>query len=136
MMLIIKLQKFITNTKIKLAFTSIELLLSLLIISLFIPLIFNLSFNLSKITKSEIQYASINQLQLILALADDVNLIDDVIYLNYLSEDMKIIIDKNRIVKKPGYQILMSQLKNPSFYEEFNCIYLSQNNHKIKLFCH
>ncbi len=51
-------------------------------------------------------------------------------YINHKGEKSEFVYDKNRIVKKPGYEIMITNLSSASFEENNGHIYLNMQRNK------
>lgn len=108
--------------------TSLEVLISCFIIS--VALILALPFQ--KTLQKHINHNHVaknlayHKIQIILAQSKIVGVSANEIRLVYLGEETSIVFDRNRLVKKPGYHILIQKI-NGYFYLEKECIYLNED---------
>lgn len=108
--------------------TSLEVLISCFIISVALILVLPFQKTLQKhinhnhVAKNLAYY----KIQMILAQSKIVGVSADEVRLVYLGEETSIVFDRNRLVKKPGYHILIQNI-NGYFYLEKECIYLNED---------
>ena len=109
-------------------FTLVEMILGLSLCTLILPICMGI---LKTMTKVPLQgdimkdRIAIHQLRTIYAEAGEVDIEDDEqLYLLYRDEDTLLLLDKGRLVKEPGYQIFMEDVKELSFFETDKCIYM------------
>lgn len=108
--------------------TSLEVLISCFIISVALILVlpfqktFQKHINHSHVAKN----LAYHKIQMILAQSKIVGVSANEIRLIYLGEETSIVFDRNRLVKKPGYHILIQNI-NGYFYLEKECIYLNED---------
>ncbi len=65
------------------------------------------------------------QLRQICATATDIDVQDSALSLLYEHEEIELKYDRNRLVRTPGYEILLENISEAHFYEEDNKIFLS-----------
>ena len=122
-------QRFVHNDKR--GFTLIEVLFSL---SICLLIILNTVPILKVITvkdKLEITTSSFslgaNQISKILFTAKDIQVSDSLIYTNEDDEQFTISLDNGRVVKEPGFDILIHDVDELSFYQNDRNIYMELN---------
>lgn len=122
-------QRFVHNDKR--GFTLIEVLFSL---SICLLIILNTVPILKVITvkdKLEITTSSFslgaNQISKILFTAKDIQVSDSLIYTNEDDEQFTISLDNGRVVKEPGFDILIHNVDELSFYQNDRNIYMELN---------
>lgn len=122
-------QQFVHNDKR--GFTLIEVLFSL---SICLLIILNTVPILKVITvkdKLEITTSSFslgaNQISKILFTAKDIQVSDSLIYTNEDDEQFTISLDNGRVVKEPGFDILIHDVDELSFYQNDRNIYMELN---------
>lgn len=125
-------------------FTSVEVLLSLWIISFSMLLLSSVLPSISKLTEPDSfiqEQIGLRQLRHILLLSENVNITDDSLIGWLYNEEYTLKYDRNRLVKTPGYEIMLIDLASARFVSKGECIYLAyqkNNETKIKerlLFC-
>lgn len=125
-------------------FTSVEVLLSLWIISFSMLLLSSVLPSISKLTESDSfiqEQIGLRQLRHILLLSENVYIADDSLIGWLFNEEYELKYDRNRLVKTPGYEIMLIDLASASFIAKGECIYLAyQKNNETKnkerlLFC-
>ena len=122
-------QQFVHNDKR--GFTLIEVLFSLsiclLIILNTVPIlkVITVKDNL-EITKSSFSLGA-NQISKILFTAKDIQVSDSLIYTNEDDEQFTISLDNGRVVKEPGFDILIHNVDELSFYQNDRNIYMELN---------
>ena len=123
-------------------FTSIELLLGMIVVSLSVTLI-SASLPLIKALIKEDKFIqdqiAIRQLRHILLLSEELAGSDPLTF-TYLGDECSLQFDKQRLVKTPGYEIFMEALEQASFVWEGECVYLDYQREgreaKRLLACH
>lgn len=122
-------QRFVHNDKR--GFTLIEVLFSLsiclLIILNTVPIlkVITVKDNL-EITTSSFSLGA-NQISKILFTAKDIQVSDSLIYTNEDDEQFTISLDNGRVVKEPGFDILIHDVDELSFYQNDRNIYMELN---------
>lgn len=122
-------QQFVHNDKR--GFTLIEVLFSLsiclLIILNTVPIlkVITVKDNL-EITTSSFSLGA-NQISKILFTAKDIQVSDSLIYTNEDDEQFTISLDNDRVVKEPGFDILIHNVDELSFYQNDRNIYMELN---------
>lgn len=122
-------QRFVHNDKR--GFTLIEVLFSLsiclLIILNTVPIlkVITVKDNL-KITTSSFSLGA-NQISKILFTAKDIQVSDSLIYTNEDDEQFTISLNNGRVVKEPGFDILIHNVDELSFYQNDRNIYMELN---------
>ena len=122
-------QRFVHNDKR--GFTLIEVLFSLsiclLIILNTVPIlkVITVKDNL-EITTSSFSLGA-NQISKILFTAKDIQVSDSLIYTNEDDEQFTISLDNGRVVKEPGFDILIHNVDELSFYQNDRNIYMELN---------
>ena len=122
-------QQFVHNDKR--GFTLIEVLFSLsiclLIILNTVPIlkVITVKDNL-EITTSSFSLGA-NQISKILFTAKDIQVSDSLIYTNEDDEQFTISLDNGRVVKEPGFDILLHNVDELSFYQNDRNIYMELN---------
>ena len=122
-------QQFVHNDKR--GFTLIEVLFSLsiclLIILNTVPIlkVITVKDNL-EITTSSFSLGA-NQISKILFTAKDIQVSDSLIYTNEDDEKFTISLDNGRVVKEPGFDILIHNVDELSFYQNDRNIYMELN---------
>lgn len=108
--------------------TSLEVLISCFIISVALILVLPFQKTLQKhINHNHVaKNLAYHKIQIILAQSKIVGVSADEVRLVYLGEETSIVFDRNRLVKKPGYHILIQNI-NGYFYLEKECIYLNED---------
>lgn len=108
--------------------TSLEVLISCFIISVALILVLPFQKTLQKhINHNHVaKNLAYHKIQIILAQSKIVGVSADEVRLVYLGEETSIVFDRNRLVKKPGYHILIQKI-NGYFYLEKECIYLNED---------
>lgn len=108
--------------------TSLEVLISCFIISVALILVLPFQKTLQKhINHNHVaKNLAYHKIQMILAQSKIVGVSANEIRLIYLGEETSIVFDRNRLVKKPGYHILIQNI-NGYFYLEKECIYLNED---------
>lgn len=123
--------KFINNK----GFTLIEVLLACSILSssiVFIVPIMKSASSLIKDNRFSDDKIQIHQIRLILACSKNIIVSKNYVTCNYLDENIELKFHRNRIVKTPGYEIILENLDQAYFSENNNCIYLHwrRNNYE------
>lgn len=117
-------------------FTSVEVLLSLLIISFSMLLLSSVLPSISKLTEPDSfiqEQIGLRQLRHILLLSENVSITDDSLIGWLFNEEYTLKYDRNRLVKTPGYEIMLIDLASADFITKGECIYLSyQRNNETK----
>lgn len=108
--------------------TSLEVLISCFIISVALILVLPFQKTLQKhINHNHVaKNLAYHKIQMILAQSKIVGVSANEVRLIYLGEETSIVFDRNRLVKKPGYHILIQNI-NGYFYLEKECIYLNED---------
>lgn len=108
--------------------TSLEVLISCFIISVALILVLPFQKTLQKhINHNHVaKNLAYHKIQMILAQSKIVGVSANEVRLIYLGEETSIVFDRNRLVKKPGYHILIQKI-NGYFYLEKECIYLNED---------
>lgn len=108
--------------------TSLEVLISCFIISVALILVLPFQKTLQKhINRNHVaKNLAYYKIQMILAQSKIVGVSANEVRLIYLGEETSIVFDRNRLVKKPGYHILIQNI-NGYFYLEKECIYLNED---------
>lgn len=119
------------------AFTLIEALLSLLVISIAFLIVLNLltvsSSLLRHHTNGQEQFF-ILQLRSFLALSSSQIVEEDRLHVIVDHEEYTIVQDKNRIVKKGGYEILLEGVGELGFYQEEKKIYIQIDGEEYQIY--
>lgn len=113
---------------IKNGFTMIDALLSLLVFSIVtLCMLVFLQTSLKMLNMDMLQQEQIAVIQLreILSLSKAIEVQSHELTMNYKHESIWIGQDKDRLVKKEGYEILMEGVKNVAFYKRDEEIFLS-----------
>lgn len=112
--------------------TTLDVLISCLIISVTLMLIVPFQKGiLNYIKQNNIsKYLAFYKIQLILAESKIIEVGSQEIKIIYRNEETSIVFDRNRIVKKPGYHILIQNI-NGIFSLEGGCIFLNEE----KIYC-
>ena len=113
---------------IKNGFTMIDALLSLLVFSIVTLCILVFLQTCLKILNMDMlqqEQMAVIQLREILSLSKDIEVQSHELTMNYKHESIWIGQDKDRLVKKEGYEILMEGVKNVAFYQQDEEIFLS-----------
>lgn len=122
-------QRFVYNDKR--GFTLIEVLFSL---SICLLIILNVVPILKIITvKDELEITTssfslgANQISKILFTAKDIQISDSLVYTNENDEQFTISLNNNRVVKEPGFDILIHNVDELTFYQNDRNIYMELN---------
>lgn len=113
---------------IKNGFTMIDALLSLLVFSIVTLCMLVFLQTCLKILNMDMlqqEQMAVIQLREILSLSKDIEVQSHELTMNYKHESIWIGQDKDRLVKKEGYEILMEGVKNVVFYQQDEEIFLS-----------
>lgn len=113
---------------IKNGFTMIDALLSLLvfsIVTLCMLVFLQTSLKMLNMDMLQQEQMAVIQLREILSLSKAIEVQSHELTMNYKHESIWIGQDKDRLVKKEGYEILMEGVKNVSFYKRDEEIFLS-----------
>lgn len=113
---------------IKNGFTMIDALLSLLvfsIVTLCILVFLQTCLKMLNMDMLQQEQMAVIQLREILSLSKDIEVQSHELTMNYKHESIWIGQDKDRLVKKEGYGILMEGVKNVAFYQQDEEIFLS-----------
>ena len=113
---------------IKNGFTMIDALLSLLvfsIVTLCILVFLQTCLKMLNMDMLQQEQMAVIQLREILSLSKDIEVQSHELTMNYKHESIWIGQDKDRLVKKEGYEILMEGVKNVAFYQKDEEIFLS-----------
>ena len=113
---------------IKNGFTMIDALLSLLvfsIVTLCMLVFLQTSLKMLNMDMLQQEQMAVIQLREILSLSKDIEVQSHELTINYKHESIWIGQDKDRLVKKEGYEILMEGVKNVAFYQQEEEIFLS-----------
>ena len=105
----------------------IELCLAILILTITTTLCFlyyQISASYLKLQDSHQDQMAILQLRQTVSIAQDVEVIDGQLNYIFQNQDIEILFDKNRLVKKGGYEILMENIQDAKFYVKGIEIYL------------
>ena len=108
-------------------FTMMEALLSLMITSIILMCFVIFAQTCLKMTQFDAMHQeqmAIIQLRQILALSKDIEVRSDCLEMIYRHEKISIVQDKNRLIKKNGYEILMENINHVSFQEIENEIFM------------
>ncbi len=109
-------------------FTLIEALVALMVsmvVSLLCLLLFQVQFHLIQLPQTTQEQLAILQIRQMLACADVWEVKQERCVYEYNHETIEIGFDKNRLVKQEGYQILMENIDDASFFEKQESLYLS-----------
>lgn len=119
------------------AFTLIEALLSLLVVSITFLIVINIlsvsSSLLMHHTNQQEQFF-ILQLRSFLALSSSQIVEEDQLQVIVQHEKYTIMQDKNRIVKKGGYEILLEGVETIGFYQEEKKIYIQIDGEEYQIY--
>ena len=113
---------------IKNGFTMIDALLSLLvfsIVTLCMLVFLQTSLKMLNMAMLQQEQMAVIQLREILSLSKAIDVQSHELTMNYKHESIWIGQDKDRLVKKEGYEILMEGVKNVAFYKRDEEIFLS-----------
>lgn len=113
---------------IKNGFTMIDALLSLLvfsIVTLCMLVFLQTSLKMLNMDMLQQEQMAVIQLREILSLSKAIDVQSHELTMNYKHESIWIGQDKDRLVKKEGYEILMEGVKNVEFYQQEEEIFLS-----------
>ena len=113
---------------IKNGFTMIDALLSLLvfsIVTLCMLVFLQISLKMLNMDMLQQEQMAVIQLREILSLSKAIDVQSHELTMNYKHESIWIGQDKDRLVKKEGYEILMEGVKNVAFYKRDEEIFLS-----------
>lgn len=113
---------------IKNGFTMIDALLSLLvfsIVTLCMLVFLQTSLKMLNMDMLQQEQMAVIQLREILSLSKAIDVQSHELTMNYKHESIWIGQDKDRLVKKEGYEILMEGIKNVEFYQQEEEIFLS-----------
>lgn len=113
---------------IKNGFTMIDALLSLLvfsIVTLCMLVFLQTSLKMLNMDMLQQEQMAVTQLREILSLSKAIEVQSHELTMNYKHESIWIGQDKDRLVKKEGYEILMEGVKNVAFYKRDEEIFLS-----------
>ena len=113
---------------IKNGFTMIDALLSLLvfsIVTLCMLVFLQTSLKMLNMDMLQQEQMAVIQLREILSLSKAIDVQSHELTMNYKHESIWIGQDKDRLVKKEGYEILMERVKNVAFYKRDEEIFLS-----------
>lgn len=113
---------------IKNGFTMIDALLSLLvfsIVTLCMLVFLQTSLKMLNMNMLQQEQMAVIQLREILSLSKAIEVQSHELTMNYKHESIWIGQDKDRLVKKEGYEILMEGVKNVAFYKRDEEIFLS-----------
>lgn len=113
---------------IKNGFTMIDALLSLLvfsIVTLCMLVFLQTCLKMLNMDMLQQEQMAVIQLREILSLSKDIEVQSHELTMNYKHESIWIGQDKDRLVKKEGYEILMEGVKNVAFYKRDEEIFLS-----------
>ncbi|NJE41062.1 hypothetical protein E0K99_06985 [Faecalicoccus pleomorphus] len=113
---------------IKNGFTMIDALLSLLvfsIVTLCMLVFLQTSLKMLNMDMLQQEQMAVIQLREILSLSKAIEVQSHELTMNYKHESIWIGQDKDRLVKKEGYEILMEGVKNVAFYKRDEEIFLS-----------
>lgn len=113
---------------IKNGFTMIDALLSLLvfsIVTLCMLVFLQTSLKMLNMDMLQQEQMAVIQLREILSLSKAIEVQSNELTMNYKHESIWIGQDKDRLVKKEGYEILMEGVKNVAFYQQEEEIFLS-----------
>lgn len=113
---------------IKNGFTMIDALLSLLvfsIVTLCMLVFLQTSLKMLSMDMLQQEQMAVIQLREILSLSKAIEVQSHELTMNYKHESIWIGQDKDRLVKKEGYEILMEGVKNVAFYKRDEEIFLS-----------
>lgn len=116
------------KSSIKNGFTMIDALLSLLvfsIVTLCILVFLQTCLKMLNMDMLQQEQMAVIQLREILSLSKDIEVQSHELTMNYKHESIWIGQDKDRLVKKEGYEILMEGVKNVAFYQQDEEIFLS-----------
>lgn len=108
-------------------FTSIEVLLSLWIVSFSMLLLSSVLPTIGKLIQPDsfIQdQIGLRQLRHILLLSENIKITDDSLNGWLYNEEYTLSFDRQRLVKTPGYEIMLTDLTSADFIAKGECIYL------------
>lgn len=109
-------------------FTLLETLLAIFCISLSMLILFPCVTAMKQLSydkRINDDHLAIRQLQLMLAQAYSFSLISNSLTFQYRGNEFTLEFDRNRLVKKPGYEIFLEDINNAELYLKANCYYLS-----------
>lgn len=121
----------------KSGFTLIECLVSLSVVSFCILMIAPCIKVITRVNLDDRisdDALAIKQLRLLFVQLEDIEVDGDGLHFIYRDQEGELIYDKGRIVKTPGYEIFMENIKEGRFYEEGGEIWLAwtRNKHQKK----
>lgn len=82
---------------------------------------------------SQLQFA-ILQIRQELAICDSISVEDDILTYIFNHEERQIYFDKHRLVKTPGYEILMENVDEGHVYEEDSKIFIDLEGQEFQLY--
>lgn len=108
-------------------FTSIEVLLSLWIVSFSMLLLSSVLPLISKLAEPDSfiqEQIGLRQLRHILLLSENISISDDSLNAWLYNEAYTLTYDRQRLIKTPGYEIMLNDLASAKFITKGECIYL------------
>lgn len=108
-------------------FTLIEMIVALSVVCMVSPMLVNIAQMMIKIPYDNHKVSddiAIHQLRKIYAEGADYESDDNLFYFTYRDKDATLMLDKNRLVKTPGYEIFMHDVERLRFFEEDDCQYM------------
>lgn len=108
-------------------FTSVEVLLSLWITSFSILLLSSILPSINKLTETDSfiqEQIGLRQLRHILLLSENISITGDSLNAWLFNEEYTLIFDRHRLVKTPGYEIMLIDLASADFITKEECFYL------------
>lgn len=109
-------------------YTMLEMLLSLFVFSLSISLltmVLPLMHKLQNFHVAVDDEIALYQLRHLLLIASEIRCHEDELNFFYLEKEARLILEKNRLVRKDGYVIYMENIKEGSFIQKGDCFYIS-----------
>lgn len=109
------------------AFNLLEMIFALLLCSYAITII---TTSLSLMKDREVLFkinedkAFIRQMQLLYALAENIEINDHMLSFKYKNNSMYFIFENNKLILKEGYQVFLNEIENVYFKRKNKCVYL------------
>ena len=108
-------------------FTMIEMILTLMILSICTLLLSRIAYIISRYDLQDERNSdeiAVLQLQLMVAQGSAYSVDPDTLFMRYHGEDVQLLQYQDKLVKRPGYEVILQQLDQVSFNKIDTCIYI------------
>lgn len=116
-------------------FTLLESIFSLFVVSIGLSLLITALPLLSKINQFDVyieEEIALEKIREIILFASSIEVYSDEIIFYSMEDDASLILERTRIVRTPGYLILMDGLEQSEFAKKGSCIYLKYERNNIQ----